>query len=114
MLVTASLLRTRSWTTWGIKIAFGNRDDVPSASPIIARADRAARNMLENLLLLVALVCAAHLAGVPPARIEPGARLFFCARVAYFPVYLVGISYLRTLVWAVGVVGLGMILVSML
>jgi uncharacterized MAPEG superfamily protein len=38
-----------------------------------------------------------------------GAELYFWARVIYLPVYIVGIPYLRTLVWFVSVVGLVMV-----
>ena len=114
MLITAAFFRTRWWTLRGLGLAFGNRDDLPDASPLAGRADRAARNMLENLLLLAVLVLAARLAGAAPERIARGARVFFWARVLYFPVYLAGIKYLRTALWAVGVVGLAMIFVEML
>ena len=106
MVITASGLRTRTWTPEGLKIAFGNRDDLPELTPLAARADRAAKNMLENLVLFAALLLAARLAGGDQARIELGAQLFFWARLVYFPVYLVGLRYVRTLVWTVGVVGL--------
>jgi uncharacterized MAPEG superfamily protein len=112
MLLTASLMRARAWTPQGLKIAFGNRDDLPAASPLAGRAERAARNMLENFVLFVALVLTAHAAGVSDPRVELGAKLFFWARVVYFPVYLAGIIYLRTLVWTVGVAGLAMILMA--
>jgi uncharacterized MAPEG superfamily protein len=36
--------------------------------------------------------------------------VYFWARLVYLPVYIVGIPYLRTLVWAVGFVGLLMVL----
>jgi uncharacterized MAPEG superfamily protein len=107
MLIVASLLRTRSWTPAGAKVAFGNRDDVPEPSPLAGRAERAARNMLEGLLLFTALVAAVRLAGKPaPAG---AAALFFWARVAYFGVYLAGVPYLRTLLWAGSVVALAQI-----
>jgi len=50
---------------------------------------------------------AAH---VDPSRLELGAALFFWSRLAYFPVYLAGIPYVRTALWAVAVVGMAMIL----
>src|SRR5262245_24457685 len=114
MLVTASMMRTRGWTPRGLQKAFGNRDDVPEAAPATARAERAARNMLENLVLFLALIVAAHMAGAPQARIDLGARLFFYARLAYFPIYLAGITYVRTLIWTVGVAGLGVIMFAAL
>ena len=39
-----------------------------------------------------------------------GATVFFWGRLVYWPVYLAGIIYLRTLVWFVGIVGLVMII----
>ena len=107
MLVLASLLRARSWTPAGMQVAFGNRDAVPEPTPLAGRADRAARNMLEGLVLFTALVAAVRLGGKPaPAS---AAALFFWARVAYFAVYLAGIPYLRTLVWVAGILALGRI-----
>lgn len=35
-----------------------------------------------------------------------GAQVYFWARVAYLPIYLVGIPYLRTLVWAASLWGI--------
>ena len=109
MLMAASLSRTRSWTMAGMLLSFGNRDDLPAPSPMSARADRAARNMVENLLLFAVVVLAARLAGAPPQTLARGAAIFFWARVAYFIVYVAGIPYLRTAVWAVALGGLMMI-----
>lgn len=107
MLIVASLLRARSWTPVGVKVAFGNRDDLPEPSALAGRAERAARNMLEGLLLFTALVAAVRLGGKPvPAG---AAALFFWARLAYFGVYLAGVRYLRTLVWIGSVAALAQI-----
>jgi uncharacterized MAPEG superfamily protein len=35
-----------------------------------------------------------------------GAWLWFGARIAYIPIYLLGIPYIRTLVWTVSAIGL--------
>ena len=112
MLITASSLRSRIWA--GLGLAFSNRDAMPPPTPVTARADRAAANMLENLVLFAVLLLAAHAAGVAPSRLELGAQLFFWARVAYFPAYLAGITYLRTAAWGVGVAGMAMILLATL
>lgn len=112
MLLVASLLHVRAWTPRGMGLAVGNRDHLPEASPLAARADRAARNTLENLVLFAALVLTAHAAGVDNAQVLLGAQVFFWARIVYLAVYLAGIPVLRTLVWAVSLVGLGMIVVE--
>lgn len=114
MLLMASLARAQAWTPAGMRIAFGNRDDLPEPSPMAARADRAAKNMLENLLLFALLVLAAHAAGRADARVAQGAALFFWARLAYAPIYWLGIPYLRTLAYAAGVAGMAMILLALL
>ena len=114
MVMTAATLKTRWWGPRGLRVALSNRDAVPEPSAVTGRAERAARNMLENLLIFVALVAAARLAGVNSARITPGATVFFWARLLYFPVYLGGVTVLRTALWAAGVVGMGMIFATLL
>jgi len=110
MIMTASTLRSKMWTPAGMRVALGNRDDVPEPTPLAARADRAAKNMLENVVLFTALVAAAHLVGRGSSeRVTLGANLFFWARVAYWPTYLAGIPGLRTLIWTVGVAGCGLV-----
>ena len=107
MLVFASLLVSRSWTPAGMQVAFGNREAVPAPSPLAGRPDRAARNMLENLVLFTAALAAVRLAGKPaPAE---AAALFFWARVLYFGVYLAGLRYARTAIWLVSVAAIAWI-----
>jgi uncharacterized MAPEG superfamily protein len=55
MIMAAAELRTPTWTRAGARLAFGNRALLPDASPLAARADRAAKNMIENMVLFVAL-----------------------------------------------------------
>ncbi|CAN5448667.1 MAPEG family protein [soil metagenome] len=111
MIFVASQLRSRAWTPAGAKLAFGNREALPEPSAIAGRADRAAKNMLENLVLFLAVFVAARLAGAPPSDIVLGAQIFFFARVLYFFAYLLGIPYVRTFLWLTGV--LGMILIGL-
>lgn len=103
MLMIAAESHTPTWTRAGAKLAFGNRDALPERSPFSARADRAAKNMVENLVLFVAVVVAARAAGADPTA---GAAVFFYARLAYAVAYLVGIAYVRSLCWLVSLVGL--------
>jgi uncharacterized MAPEG superfamily protein len=42
-----------------------------------------------------------------------GAQLYFWARVAYVPAYASAVPLLRTLVWAVSIVGLVMVLLAL-
>jgi uncharacterized MAPEG superfamily protein len=113
MLMTSSALRVQPLAPGGSGREIGNRDDLPSPTPIAGRADRAAKNMLENLVLLTALVAAAHFAGKASAQVQLGANIFFWARVAYWPIYLAG-SPLRSVVWFIAVIGLAMIAAAMI
>jgi uncharacterized MAPEG superfamily protein len=103
--MSAGVLRTRGWTLEGQKLALGNREAMPEPSPLAGRADRAARNNLENLVLFVTVWVVARLAGAAPGAIALGAHLFLWSRCAYTAVYLIGIPYLRTALFTVGVVG---------
>jgi uncharacterized MAPEG superfamily protein len=84
----------------------GNREGMPELTGWAGRAQRAHRNMLENLPLFVALVLIAQAAGKTNAMTLLGAELFFWARLVHWLIYLAGIPWLRTLAWAVSVVGL--------
>jgi uncharacterized MAPEG superfamily protein len=94
----------------GLPALAGNRENLPPASGWAGRAQRAHRNMLENLPLFIILVLAAHLAGKADGMALTGCAVFVWARVAHAVAYIAGIPWLRTLCWAVSVVGLAMIL----
>ena len=108
-ILVAATIRTRGWTPQGLMLIFGNRDNPPAATPLAGRAERAAKNTLANFALFAALVIVAEMIAVNVRLVGTGAMLFFWARVVYVPVYLIGIPYLRTLVWLVSVIGMGMI-----
>ncbi len=65
--------------------------------------------MLESLLLFAALVLIAQVTNRLNPTTALGAQLFFWARLVYAGVYIAGIPWLRTAVWAVSVVGLVLI-----
>jgi len=97
----------------GLPALAGNRESVPPLEGWAGRAQRAHRNMLENLVLFVALVLVAQIAGKTNAVTALGAEVFFWARVVYVPVYLIGIPWVRTAVWGVSVVGLLLIFMQL-
>jgi uncharacterized MAPEG superfamily protein len=92
----------------------GNREGLAPCTGWAGRAQRAHHNMLENLVLLAALVLMAVVSGKTNAMTLLGAQLFFWARLAYAFVYLAGIPWLRTAVWLVSVIGLALIFVQLL
>jgi len=108
LLLAASLIRARGWTLEGMNVAMGNRENLPEATPFAGRADRTARNTLENFVLFAALALVAHVSSSLSPRVLLGAEIFFWSRLVFIVVYYVGIPYLRTVVWTVGFGGLAM------
>jgi uncharacterized MAPEG superfamily protein len=106
MIFAAFALRARAWTPAGMNVGFGNREALPDPTPLSARADRAAKNMIENFPLFIALVLALRISGRGETGPDPAASLFFWARAAYWPLYLAGVPYARTFVWGLSVAGL--------
>jgi uncharacterized MAPEG superfamily protein len=92
----------------------GNREGMPEFTGWAGRAARAHRNMLENLVLFAILVLVAVLADKTNGTTLLGAQLFLYARVAYAVVYVAGIPWLRTGIWAVSIVGLAMIFLQLI
>ncbi len=97
----------------GLPPLIGNRDDLPQMTGFAGRAQRAHRNMLESLVLFAVLVLVAQVTGKANATTALGAQLFVWGRVAYAVVYWIGIPWVRTLVWAVSLIGLIMIFVQL-
>jgi uncharacterized MAPEG superfamily protein len=112
LIVAASLIKAKAWKPSGLMAALGNRDGETDSSGFPARTDRAARNMLENMVLFTALALVASVGGVTDSHVELGARIFFWARIVYIPIYMIGIPVARTGVWAISIVGLGLIFAS--
>lgn len=98
----------------GLPRLAGNREAMPPMEGWVGRAQRAHRNMLENLILFAALVLVAHVGGKANVFTAIGAQLFFWARLVYAFVYIAGIPWVRTAVWAVSIVGLVMIFVQIM
>lgn len=117
-----------TWLLWSVLLAFaqvvvmatgatlqvglptlaGNRQGMPELTGWVGRMQRAHRNMIENLVLFAALVLIVVVASKGNAVTLMGAQVFFWARLVYVLVYGAGIAWLRTGVWTVSVVGMGM------
>lgn len=93
----------------GLPALTGNRENLPPITGWAGRAARAHRNILESLILFTALVLVARVTGTANATTALGSEVFFWARVVYIPIFLIGIPWARTGVWAISIVGLVMI-----
>lgn len=86
-----------------------NREKAPPITGWAGRAERAHKNIIENLVLFAALVLIAQVTGKANAMTALGAQIFFWSRVAYLGVYLAGIPFLRTGLWFVSIIGMAII-----
>ena len=90
----------------GLPTLAGNRENMPPLAGWAVRAQRAHLNMLESLAIFAIVVLVAEAAGRLNETTALGATLFFWARLVYTVVYLAGIPWVRTAVWAVSIAGI--------
>lgn len=113
-LLQIAIAATCSVSQRGLGWAAGARDAVlPPLTGIGGRLDRARANFLETFPLFLAVVLAAHLLQRHDHMTVLGAQLYFWARLIYVPLYVAGIPYVRTLAWAVSIVGVVLLLVAL-
>jgi uncharacterized MAPEG superfamily protein len=111
VLIAATLGTSQRGLTWNA----GNRDGEPKPlTGAAARASRASSNFLETFPFFAVAVLALTLLKGSSPHTALGAQLYFWARLAYLPIYIIGIPYVRTLVWAVSLCGLLMVLSALL
>ena len=104
----ASLQRGYRWTA-------SSRDaQVEPLCGVARRLDRALRNFGETFPLFAAVVLVAHVTDTHDALTEWGARLYFWGRVAYVLLYTAGVPLIRSLVWNVATIGIGLIVAALL
>ena len=85
----------------------GNRDGDPKPlTSFAARAHRASSNFLETFPFFAAAILAVVATGRATPHTALGAEIYVWARAAYLPVYVLGIPYLRTLIWAASLWGI--------
>lgn len=81
------------------------RDPTPPELPSwVKRCNRAHLNAVESLVPFAAIVLVAHAAGVSNATTALAASVFLYARITHAVVYWLGIPYLRTIVFSVGLI----------
>jgi uncharacterized MAPEG superfamily protein len=97
----------------GLPTLADSRENMPKLGGWVGRAQRAHLNLLENIVLFAILVLVAHVARRTNAMTLLGAQLFFWGRIAHAVFYIAGISWLRTLAWAVSVAGMVLIFLQL-
>jgi uncharacterized MAPEG superfamily protein len=91
------------------------RDDNKSPKGVFAgRAERASRNFQETFPAFLGLALALAVAEPQSGLGQIGALVWFAGRLVYIPLYLFGVSYIRSLAWVVSMAGLGCMAIALL
>lgn len=97
----------------GVSYDAGPRDENRVSSGIAGRAERALRNFLETYPAFVALILAGAVLDQSNGLTQWGASLYMIFRIAYVPLYLAGIPYIRSLAWTASIAGLVMMMAGL-
>lgn len=104
----AGQLKTRQY---GTKWNTGARDEsLPPLEPHAGRMVRAQANFLETFPVAIVALLGAVIAGRTSGTTVLGGWIWLGARVIYVPLYYLGVPVLRSVVFLVSMVGLGMAL----
>lgn len=96
---------------YGVEWNTGARDEtMPPLNPIAGRLERARDNFLETLPIALIALFGVVVAGKADAQTALGGWIWLGARSLYLVIYWAGIPKLRTLVFLVSLVGLGLVL----
>lgn len=86
---------------WGL----GSRDGEPEYTALQGRTRRTVANHIEGMMLFVPLIMIVEFADLSSQLTIIGAGLYLAARVMFAPLYMLGVAYLRSVVWGVGLLG---------
>ena len=113
LMYQGSLVPLNQGFAWGL----GSRDAKQDRTAMQGRAARAVANHVEGMMLFIPLVVIIEMSNLASSLTAVAAVLYLVGRVAYAPLYLMGVPYLRSLAWAVsltGIVLLGFVVVGSL
>ena len=107
-IIVATQAKTRQY---GRKWNIGPRDEeLPPPAPVVGRLARAQANFFETFPLMIAAVLIVSVAGLTNKWTAIGAIIWLAARLAYLPLYALGVPIVRSLAWMAALAGIVMVL----
>jgi uncharacterized MAPEG superfamily protein len=97
----------------GLRWAGGSRDEPRPVTGVAARLERAFTNYRETFPFFAAAVLIAVMQGQTGGLTLVGALLYVGGRIAYLPLYAIGVQIWRSLAWFIALIGLVLILISL-
>src|SRR4051812_7918863 len=105
---TATRFKTAQY---GRKWNVGARDEaLPPANEMTGRTARAQANFLETFPIAIVALLGVVVANRTNSTTALGGWIWLGARLAYLPLYAAGVRVVRTIAWAVSMIGLAMVL----
>jgi uncharacterized MAPEG superfamily protein len=98
----------------GVAYTGGNRDVQKQATGVAGRLKRALDNHFEGLILFTIAVLVVVLGEASSSLTERCAWAYLWARILYVPAYASGVYLVRSLIWTVGFVATGIMLIAAL
>lgn len=96
---------------YGVQWNMGARDEaLPPPEPIVGRLMRAQANYFETYPVMAAAILIVSVAGLNSQWTAIGSLLWLGCRIAYLPVYALGIPKLRSVLFLAGLAGTLMVL----
>ena len=99
--ITIPVLISLSTNNVKLSYLFSSRDSEANTSIYIDRANRSLNNLFETLPIFIGLILLSIINDVDNSLL---AMIWLLARIIYVPVYIVGINYLRTGIWAISLI----------
>ena len=98
----------------GVAYTGGNRDVQKQSTGVAGRLKRALDNHFEGLILFTIAVLVVVLGEASSSLTERCAWAYLWARILYVPAYASGVYLVRSLIWTVGFVATGIMLIAAL
>ncbi len=98
----------------GVAYTGGSRDEPQTATGVPGRLKRALENHFEGLILFTIATVVVVLGDASTSVTQTSAWIYLWARILYVPAYASGIYGVRSLIWGVGFVATGVMLVAAL
>jgi len=103
-ILAPAALRTQQY---GLTLNAGPRDEaMPPPSALAARLARAQANFFESFPLFAAAIFVIYVADLETETTLLAAWVWLVARVAYLPLYALGVPYVRGVAWVTSIVAL--------
>src|SRR5689334_1739829 len=105
---TATRFKTAQYgRTWNV----GARDEtLPPPNPVTGRTMRAQANFAETFPIAIVALIGVVLANRTSGMTALGGWIWLGARVVYLPLYAFGVPVVRTIVFVISMIGLGMVI----